>query len=97
MQDRMLHEHTPQSDTDQVSSHAQICDRKSRRGLFGVIGSPEPPEFYSNEGVCLQMYNEAATPPTVYEFAPRTFFVSSSLFSKPRFRICPAVGAFSRP
>lgn len=37
------------------------------------------------------------TPPTVYELAPRTLFVSSSLFSRPRFRICPAVGAFSRP
>lgn len=37
------------------------------------------------------------TPPTVYELVPRTFLVSSSLFSRPRFRICPAVGAFSRP
>lgn len=34
---------------------------------------------------------------SVYELAPSTFFVSSSLFNRPKFRICPAVGLFSRP
>lgn len=64
-----------------------------------VFSDPQKPFlFYSTDGFRLRMYNETPYDAShVYELAPRTFFVSSSLFSKPRFRICPAVGAFSRP